>query len=172
LYWEKFSLHASTPKIAIENMIDAFDKRKHVYQVSAVVVESQSQSTDIMKFLQSAIQSHFYTLNVLDSKKYSYYVHISSGDCKLRVYNGEPIEVKAKSKHARNKQLGIKHAEALLSRRDDKKWKKYLGSLSKKDDAADCLLQGAFFILQQQQPGKQDISNLILTRFPPSQISS
>jgi hypothetical protein len=68
---------------------------------------------------------------------------------KLLVYGGPEVDCKLKTPYARRKFLARKHAELMLSGREENRpWLEFFASCkAKQDDVADALLQGLFVLL-------------------------
>lgn len=156
--WKKINLKARTTSEATESMVKTFLKYPPCYDVNYVVIESQERAVEKMKRLSNAIQSHFETARIIKEKPYT--VCWSSGDVKLRVYDGPETwsPIKTRSKYLMNKALGEVHTQAILTQGVEKgypdyiKWMSWYQKLSKQDDAADCFLQGAFFLKRLKDP--------------------
>lgn len=151
------------------------------YSIDAVVIESQQVAKPIMQCLASAIQSHFLTLRECGVCKPELTVDISSGDAKLRVYDGEVTWTPPKGPlYQRNKRTGVEHCRALLAQRREcsdtpdeyKAWTRlieFYEAAPKHDDLADALLQAlAFALTNKHQVKRADKRGFVQPVKPPS----
>ena len=156
-HWEAIDLRAYTASLATISVVSEFLKRPQFYEVDTVIIESQERAVRKMQRLSNAIQSHFETVKALRNKRYG--VVWSSGDVKLRVYEG-PITwntdyLKTMNKYRRNKRTGEEHTRAILNSGVDVRdldccqWLLWYERLEKKDDVADSFLQGAFYLKER-----------------------
>jgi hypothetical protein len=63
---------------------------------------------------------------------------------KLKCYDGPEVEIKSKNQYTKRKKLAIEYCKYFL--KDYEKELNFFNSLKKKDDAADCFLQGLWFL--------------------------
>ena len=83
----------------------------------------------------------------MTDKKITTEIILMSASNKLKVYNGPPIEINVKSKYTKNKKLAIHHTQYILKDNTLNKEKlDYFNTHKKKDDLADALLQGLYYI--------------------------
>ena len=77
------------------------------------------------------------------------YERISFVDAKnkLTVYDGPPISCHLKTQYARNKWYATRYCEYLLDQREQAEEKEHLRKHAKRDDLADCYLQGVWYIM-------------------------
>ena len=145
LHWEVIDLHASTSSSATRSCVGAFWSRPTFYDVDVVLIESQDRAVSKMRRLSNAIESHFETVRVVLGKTYR--IDWSSGDVKLRAYDGPVVweTPKTKSKYRMNKLVGEEHARALLKQWGADERLEWYEALAKKDDSADCLLQAVYY---------------------------
>ena len=146
LHWEVIDLHAKTSSTATRSCVQAFwSRRPMFYDVDVILIESQDRAVSKMRRLSNAIESHFETVRVVLDKTYR--IDWSSGDVKLRAYDGPVVweEPKTKTKYKMNKLLGIEHARALLAQWESIEWIDWFEKLPKQDDVADCLLQAVYY---------------------------
>ena len=122
-------------------MIDEiFGVNKDIFtNISKILIELQPKINNKMKFVSHIIYGKFVELY----KEYpSVQIRFVRATQKLKCYNGPIVECTLKGEYARGKYLSVKYVEWLLQRYGDneKNWKSWFDSLSKKDDAADCML--------------------------------
>lgn len=164
-HWELLDLNSfNSPYVATTNMIKQFMSRQYLYSddITHVLIESQDASVDLMKRLASAIQSHFEThwaISLSSSK-----VVFCHGASKLNLYSESDrvdLSSKSKSNHDYNKTVAKKHCKKLLEYGCKNNWveynqfKNWYTALPKKDDVADALLQGGYYLLKHNSTKDQ-----------------
>ena len=139
---KKPSIHYLT-----KNIIKLFDENSLFLECSKVVIENQPcMKNPIMKSIQIIIYSYF-SIRGMTDKKITTEIILMSASNKLKVYNGPPIEINVKSKYTKNKKLAIHHTQYILKDNTLNKEKlDYFNTHKKKDDLADALLQGLYYI--------------------------
>jgi len=155
VHWELLNLNSHlSANMATQRAVEEFLARRNqgIYDVDAVIIESQEKSIETMKCLASGIQAHFETAAALLDKPYR--VHWSSGNVKLRLYQGPATwkPSKSKDRRIRNKHEGIQHCRAILQAMDEPGWLRWFKRLAKKDDVADAFLQAGYFLLHRAAP--------------------
>jgi len=137
-----------------ERMINAFDEIKEnneLLNVDYILIELQPGKNQRMKALSEMIFTYF-TLRRKDQTKTERkikQVKFINAKNKLTIYTGPPIPCTLKDKYARRKYFGIKHCEFFIKRGDDNKdHVEMFTNSKKKDDLADCYLQGLYFLLK------------------------
>ena len=124
----------------------------YVTMCDVVVIEDQSTANLDMKVMAHAIQVFFVTHAVTMQRTLPRIFFVEPKK-KFSVYDGPPLNIKAKTTYRYNKKCAIEHAKYLL--RDDKANLLFMMSLPKRDDAADSFLLGMYCVL------KLDISRAI-----------
>ena len=131
----------------VEKMVEYFLDNERWYNVEYVIIESQEVAQPLIRRLFSAVQAHFETLQTL----YSFKVILSPANCKFKVYTGPTIKTTSSTIYHKRKELIVAQLNAILLSRlpltDNEK--NYIGwwlSLKKKDDVADAVMQGAYWI--------------------------
>lgn len=117
-------------------LIEELEKRPFLLDVDKILIERQIKA--VMKVLTACTYTFFH-LKV--DKKVEIVEY--SPKHKLRCWTGEEIEVTAKSKYIKNKKLGVEHCRKLMPDKD----KEFFENHRKKDDLADCYLQGLSYIM-------------------------
>lgn len=108
--------------------------------INVVVIENQPvHKNPIMKSIQMLVYG-YYLYNGINN------IELMDASSKLKVYNGTPITLDIKDTHARNKAIGKKHCELILTQFYDPQFIEYFKSHTKRDDLADSFLQGLYYI--------------------------
>lgn len=145
-----------------KNIWKLLDKEK-IYEVDEVIIENQiSPIANRMKTVQGMIAQYFIMKNVDN-------IHFVSSSNKLKVNIENNLEAETetenkksvKTNYKNRKELGIKKTEMFLNHKnvnidtsnniiqqndENKKWIEVFEMTKKKDDLADCLLQGLWWI--------------------------
>ena len=116
-------------------VIEELDSLLYLCEADVILLEKQPSFNPKMRNISTAIYVYF----ILRIK------HEQNRDCKIIFYNAKyklkcsniKIEQTVKSKYSQNKKLAIAHTRELL-----KTHKVFFESNKKKDDLADCFLQG------------------------------
>jgi hypothetical protein len=139
---KKPSIHYLT-----KNIIKLFDENSLFLECSKVIIENQPcMKNPIMKSIQIIVYSYF-SIRGMTDKKITTEIILMSASNKLKVYNGPPIEINVKSKYTKNKKLAIHHTQYILKDNTLNKEKlDYFNTHKKKDDLADALLQGLYYL--------------------------
>lgn len=145
------------PEELVEKAITKLDSLKDDFNgAESVVLELQMRINPKMKLLSDAIFTWF----IIMKKNYPGMKSVSfiAAKNKLNLYNGPPIQCKLKSQYTRSKFLGKKHCEYFLSKNGNEYSKNVYSKSKKKDDLADCYLQGLFCLSKHSK----DFLKLIL----------
>ena len=123
-------------------LIKEFDKRPQLLEVDYILIEKQMKAN--MKILTACTFTYFYNKNI-ECKIYS-----PSHKLNCCPEISTATKLKGKKKYNFNKKKAIEHCVCLLS--GDEKWTEFFNNKrSKKDDLADCYLQGISYIKFQNK---------------------
>lgn len=129
-------------------------------RVDHVVIENQPvMSNPTMKSVQMVVYT-FFVQRFLDDPSVD--LRMFQARNKLEIYTGEPVPCTLKTKYSRRKKLSIAYTHRLLSDRaaanrgcaTTARAVANFEASKKKDDLADCYLQGLTFLYQQTVPSK------------------
>ena len=114
--------------------------------ISYILIENQpALKNPTMKSIQMIIYTFFINNGVMNNESPISEVHMINARNKLKVYKGEPIECDIKDKYKKNKYLSVVYTTEMIGDESDEIKQLYHES-KKKDDLADCYLQGIYYI--------------------------
>jgi hypothetical protein len=121
--------------------------------VNTVLIEKQPKmATEKMRALAYAIYDYF-----IIKFEYSVCIEWIDPKNKLYVYSGPVITCPIKNQYDRNKWFACKYCEWNLSEKKETIFEEFFQSNKKKDDLADCYLQGLFYA---EKKGKNNSMSL------------
>ena len=121
------------------------DKKEHLLHVDKIIIENQPVlKNPTMKSVQMILYTYFLEHGLMDSESPISDIILFSARNKLKIYTGPPIECKLKNKYSIRKYLSIEYTKYLI--KDNTKWYDFFLSHSKKDDLADCYMQGMYYL--------------------------
>ena len=131
-----------------EELVCQLDKYPQLLACHTVVLEHQPSKNPKMKNLSNMLYSYFVIRGIVDAQpKVMRKILFISPRNKLSIYDGPDIKCNLKGQYARNKFYGKHYCEWLI--RMDHPRLDYFQSHRKKDDLADCFLQGAWYLLSK-----------------------
>ncbi len=159
--WENFSLNQLDLAEAINSLVRELEARPWVMQVDNVCIESQMPHNQDMRILSHALQTYFITKCKSNSNQIegtSATIHTSRGprvhfvapQNKFKVCSVPEPKGLAPG-HNRNKTIAILMAKKVLKKQRDRTSLDFLESHKKKDDLADSLLQGIYFLREMRK---------------------
>lgn len=119
-------------------------------EISCVLIENQpALKNPTMKSIQMIIYTFFIMNGVMNKESKIEEVHMINARNKLKVYKGPnvecPYEDNKKNKYKINKYLAVKYCHNMICD-ECEEIKLIFDSSKKKDDLADCYLQGIYYI--------------------------
>ena len=132
-----------------KNCIESLQKLD-LSTIKTVLIENQpALKNPTMKSIQMIIYTFFIMNGVMNDNSSIKEVHMINARNKLKVYKGPkvecPYEENKKNKYKINKYLAIKYCENMIDK-DCEEMKIIFNESKKKDDLADCYLQGVYYI--------------------------
>lgn len=119
----------------------------NILDVDEIIIELQPSKNPRMKSLSNMLYSYFilkgFVENSLETKKIKKISYVSA-KYKLSFYNGPNIDCKLKGEYAKRKYIAKKQCEYLLENQQN--YLEYFNKNNKKDDLADCYLQGMWYL--------------------------
>lgn len=140
----------SSSKIPVQTiqlaLLNKMDELYPIFKnITNVVIENQpSYKNPKMKSISNTLMDHFLVRGIID-KKYNNLeeAKFMSPSNKLKIGDGKKLVVEKKKKYKMTKELGIKYTIELI--KDNKNDLDHFMSFKKKDDIADCFLQGLYY---------------------------
>ena len=137
-------------------LIKKLEERKDFLSADSIIIENQpSMKNPKMKAIASTLYDYFLIRGIFDKKHNNSKikkVKFMSPSNKLKVANENDTKklVKIKGNEAKTykltKSLSVKYCRELIETNESNKWLDLFNNHKKKDDLADCFLQGLYFI--------------------------
>lgn len=136
-------------------MVTKLDEFPKLLNCDEVMLEHQPSKNPRMKNLSFMLYSYFIIRGFVDKpnsrcKKISH-KQINAVK-KLSLYDGPEVKCNLKNSYDRNKFFSKEYCRYMISKSAKKKWLDFYDSCKKKDDLADCYLQGAWYLTQRFKP--------------------
>ena len=139
-----------------ESLFRQLDANPMFLQVAQVLIEHQPiKAREKIKGIGHAIFDYYVMRGIIDSAR-PYDIKFIDAKNKLTVYDGPVIECRLKTQYARNKWYSIRYCAWAV--RKDPRLVHFLETFKKKDDLADCFLQGAWYLKYGQHGKRAEIS--------------
>lgn len=163
--WEVFSLVNSNPIENTKDLVRKLDERQLFEGVEIILIERQPKVNPKMKQMASTLRSYLIVRGMVDLGN-KFHIVDYSPKYKLMCWEGPVPKFNVKSEYLRRKKLGIFQCEQLIKNQSREIQDIYNTSQNKKDDLADCFLQGLSYILFEDQRKKESAN--IIKRKPTS----
>tara|TARA_A100001011_G_C14173409_1_gene783567 strand:- start:110 stop:976 length:867 start_codon:yes stop_codon:yes gene_type:complete len=150
----KKSVGSMTIDVLRLKLIKELEDRKNLLEVDSVLIENQpTLRNPKMKAISSTIYDYYLIRGIFDKDKNNSKIKIvkymsPSNKLKLAEEGDTQKLIKLKGNQAKTykltKSLGIKYCLKMIEKNE--KWKKFFNNTKKKDDLADCFLQGMYYL--------------------------
>ena len=124
-------------------LVQELDKIPELMDVSTICIENQPSKNPKMKNLSFLLYSYFVVRCIVDKQQKTNVIFINPRN-KLEIYDGPYVPCNLKGQYSRNKFYGKIYCKFFV--RNQKKEIEFFNSFKKKDDLADCMLQGVWYL--------------------------
>ena len=124
-------------------LVQELDKIPELMDVSTVCIENQPSKNPKMKNLSFLLYSYFVVRCIVDKQQNTNVIFINPRN-KLEIYDGPYVPCNLKGQYSRNKFYGKIYCKFFV--RNQKREIEFFNSFKKKDDLADCMLQGVWYL--------------------------
>ena len=136
-----------------ESLIYKLDKIPQLLECETILLEHQPSKNPKMKNLSNMLYSYFVIRGIVDRRANDLpevnNIKFISPKNKLLIYDGPFIPCNLKGKYSRNKFYGKAYCKYLI--RFNQERLDFFDKFPKKDDLADCFLQGAWYLLPKKK---------------------
>ena len=125
-------------------LMKCLNKKPNLLEVDEIVIENQPVlKNPTMKSIQMILYSYF-LLKMVDSPLVNYKINLFNAKNKLDFYDGPEVKCDKKGEYAQRKYLSVEYTKYFLKNNNEKL--EWFNSHKKKDDLADCYLQGLTYL--------------------------
>jgi hypothetical protein len=141
-----------------KTLFTALDALPRLLKVDRVLIESQPlKAREKIKGIGHALFDYFVLRGYLDHQKNYQDLLFIDAKNKLTVYDGPAMSCHLKTQYARNKWYGVKYCQWAIQKQVELCL--FFERFKKKDDLADCFLQGAWFLKYGQHGLKGELTS-------------
>ena len=123
-------------------LIEALDDGSFTSDVHVIIENQPVLKNPKMKSVQTMLFTYFVMLGCK-------HITLFSARNKLKAYDGPPVEVTVKSSYLQRKKLSIAYCAHYV--KDVEKYASHFNASRKKDDLADCFMQGLSFLTKTRK---------------------
>ena len=118
-----------------------------------IIIENQPVlKNPTMKSVQMILYTFFLDHGLMNDDSPIIDIILFSPRNKLKIYEGPVVECTLKNKYSKRKFLSIEYTKHFI--KDNVPWYTFFLSHSKKDDLADCYMQGLYFLKYKDKTGQ------------------
>ena len=142
---QKNTKDLSLEQIGMEMYNQLFDK-ENLLKVDEIVIENQPVlKNPTMKSIQMILYSYFLLMKKISKDSNNFNMNLFNARKKLAIYDGPKVDMShVKNPYNRRKKLSVIYTKYFIEKYNPK-WNDLFDGSSKKDDLADCYLQGLTF---------------------------
>ena len=137
LDWGIINCEASNTTL---KMIEELDSIDYLLSADTILIEKQPACNPKMRIISMALYVYF-TIRILHEQERKANILFYPAKYKLKCCD-EKFEFNVKSKYLKNKKLAVEHTKILIKTHNE-----FFLKHKKKDDLADCFLQGLSYII-------------------------
>ena len=144
-YKKKTCKNTSIQELCVKLLTKLQQQKHNLLQVDSIIIENQPVlKNPTMKSIQMILYTFFTEHGLMEQSSPISCIKLFSARNKLKTYDGPTIACTLKNKYNKRKFLSIEYTKYFI--KQDKKWYDFFLSNTKKDDLADCYMQGIYYI--------------------------
>jgi hypothetical protein len=153
-YIRNITINNTSEHELISTLYNVLDDIAMIKNIKCALIERQPiKARDKIKHVSYALFCYFISKNIQTVK----FVDAKN---KLTLYDGPPLSCHLKTQYSRNKWYAEKYCEYILKQHGYLQSEKIFNSHKKKDDLADCFLQGLWYIKYGQYGKRPPITSM------------
>ena len=132
-------------ELGVKLLTQLQNKKNKLLNVDKIIIENQPVlKNPTMKSIQMILYTFFLEHGLMDETSNITDIILFSARNKLKTYNGPKVECSLKNKYSKRKFLSIEYTKYFI--KENELWNTFFLSHSKKDDLADCYMQGLYYL--------------------------
>ena len=144
-YKKKTCTNTSIQELCVKLLTKLQQLQHKLLQVDSVIIENQPVlKNPTMKSIQMILYTFFTEHGLMEQNSPISFIKLFSARNKLKTYDGPTVPCTLKNKYNKRKFLSIEYTKYFI--KQNKKWYDFFLSHTKKDDLADCYMQGIYYI--------------------------
>lgn len=171
LYWDVINVIPESSKVKsvktdklVKSIIESLDKLNYSFgafeDIDQIILELQPKCNQKMKLVSHVVYTYFVTRKTIDERD-PIEIKFFRAKNKLNVYKGPEIYCRAKGAYAKRKYQSIQYSQLILKKMEKNDEYDFFLSNKKKDDLADCLLQGLTYLKLTYNFNKEDLQRYV-----------